>query len=111
MAFCFMYSPIHKLLGHILCSLVLISLINAGPSFGQQTPRPQLDQAGLNELISLAGLRVNEYRAKFIDLTADEEQKVEEYETDGKLKRQRRIDSSLIIYQSQLDTSVTDEYH
>jgi hypothetical protein len=110
MAFGFIYSPTPKLLGRILCSLLLISLINADPSFGQQTPRPQLDQAGLNELISLAGLRVNEYRAKFVDLTADEEQRVEEYESNGKLKRQRRINSRLIIYQSQLDTSVTAEY-
>jgi hypothetical protein len=98
------------MLGRILYSLVLISLINAGPSFGQQPPRPQLDPVGLKELISLAGLRVSEYKARFKDLTADEEQKVEEYESEGKLKRQRRIVSDLIIYQSQLDTSVTVEY-
>jgi hypothetical protein len=110
MAFCFIYSPNHKILGRILYSLVLISLINVGPSFGQQPPRPQLDPAGLKELISLASLRVSEYKARFKDLTADEEQKVEEYESEGKLKRQRRIVSDLIIYQSQLDTSVTVEY-
>jgi hypothetical protein len=110
MAFCFMYPPNHKMLGHILYSLVLISLINVGPSFGQQTPRPQLDPAGLKELISLASLRVSEYKARFKDLSADEEQKVEEYDAEGKLKRQRRIVSDLIIYQSQLDASVTVEY-
>jgi hypothetical protein len=110
MAFCFIYSPNHKMLGRILYSLVLISLINAGPSFGQQPPRSQLDPAGLKEFISLAGLRVSEYKARFKDLTADEEQKVEEYDGEGKLKRQRRIVSDLIIYQSQLDTSMTVEY-
>jgi hypothetical protein len=110
MAFCFIYSPNHKTLGRILYPLVLISLLNAGPSFGQQPPRPQLDPAGLKELISLAGARVSEYKARFKDLTADEEQKVEEYDGEGKLKRQRRIVSDLIIYQSQLDTSLAAEY-
>jgi hypothetical protein len=110
MAFCFIYSPNHKTLGRILYSLVLISLINVSPSFGQQAPRPQLDPAELKELVRLAGLRVSEYKAKFKDLTADEEQHVEEYESEGKLKRQRRIVSDLIIYQSQLDASVTVEY-
>jgi hypothetical protein len=35
---------------------------------------------------------------------------VEEYDSEGKLKRQRRVVSDLIIYQSQLDTSMTAEY-
>lgn len=98
------------MLRRILYLLVLLSLTNTGPSFGQQPPPPPLDPAELKELISLAGLRVSEYKARFKDLTADEEQKVEEYESEGKLKRQRRIVSDLIIYQSQLDTSMTVEY-
>jgi hypothetical protein len=110
MAFYLVFSPTHKMLGRILYSLVLISLINAVPSFGQQPSPPQLYPAGLKELISLAGLRVSEYKARFKDLTADEEQKVEEYDGEGKLKRQRRIVSDLLIYQSQLDTSLTAEY-
>ncbi|HZG51015.1 MAG TPA: hypothetical protein VEZ40_02665 [Pyrinomonadaceae bacterium] len=64
----------------------------------------------MEELISRAGLAVSEYKAKFKDLTADEEQKVEEYDSEGKLKRQRRIVSELVIYQSQQDTSLTAEY-
>jgi hypothetical protein len=98
------------MLRRLLYLLVLLSLTNTAPSFGQQPPPPQLDPAKLKELISLAGLRVSEYKARFKDLTADEEQKVEEYESEGKLKRQQRIVSDLIIYQSQLDPSMTVEY-
>jgi hypothetical protein len=98
------------MLERFLYSLVFISLITAGPSFGQQPAPPQLDAAGLNEFISLAIRRVSEYKAKFIDITADEDQKVEEYEPGGKIKRQRRIVSKLIVYQSQLDPTVTAEY-
>lgn len=97
----------HKMLRYILYSLILI---NAGSSFGQQSTPPQLDPAALNEFLSLAGRRVSEYKTKFIDITADEEQKVEEYDLAGKLKRQRRITSKLIIYQSQLDPNITAEY-
>lgn len=98
------------MLRRLLCSLVLLSLNGAVPSPGQQPPRPQASPAGLEELIHSAGLRVKEYKAKFKDLTADEEQRVEEYDDEGKLKRQRRVVSDLIIYQSQLDASVTAEY-
>jgi hypothetical protein len=106
----FTYSPSNKILRRILYSLVLISLINAGPTFGQQPAPRQLDATGLNEFISLAGRRVSEYMAKFTDITADEDQNVEEYDDKGKLKRQRRIVSKLIVYQSQLDPTVTAEY-
>lgn len=98
------------MLRRILYLLVLLSLTNAGPSFGQQPTHPQPNPAEVEELIRRARLGVGEYKAKFKDLTADEEQKVEEYDGEGKLKRQRRIVSDLIIYQSQLDTSLTAEY-
>jgi hypothetical protein len=109
-AFYLIFSPTHKMLRYILYSLVLLSLMNTSLCFAQQPPRPQLNPAELKELIRLAGLSVSEYKAKFKDLTADEEQKVEEYDSEGKLKRQRRIVSDLIIYQSQLNTSLTAEY-
>jgi hypothetical protein len=64
----------------------------------------------LEEFTRRASLSVSEYKAKFKDLTADEDQKVEEYDSQGKLKRQRRIVSELVIYQSQLDISMTAEY-
>jgi hypothetical protein len=98
------------MLRRILYLLVSLSLANAGPSFGQQPTPTQPNSAELEELIRRAGLGVSEYKAKFKDLTADEEQKVEEYDGEGKLKRQRRVVSDLIIYQSQLDTSLTAEY-
>jgi hypothetical protein len=110
MAFYLLFSPTHKMLSRILYLLVLLSLTNTGPSFGQQPTYPQPDSAELEELIRRAGLSVSEYKAKFKDLTADEEQNVEEYDSEGKLKRQRRIVSELVIYQSQLDTSLTAEY-
>ena len=98
------------MLSLILYLLVLLSLTNTGTSFGQQPPHPQPHPAELEGLIRRARLGVSEYKAKFKDLTADEEQQVEEYDSEGKLKRQRRIVSDLIIYQSQLDASATVEY-
>src|ERR1044071_982215 len=104
------FRQLKKMLRRILYLLVLLSLTNTGPSFGQQPPPPQPNSAEVEELIRRARLGVSEYKAKFKDLTADEEQKVEEYDLAGKLKRQRRIVSELVIYQSQLDTSLMVEY-
>lgn len=99
------------MLSRILYLLVLLSLSNAVPSFGQQQPaQSQPKPAELEELIRRASLSVSEYKTRFKDLTADEEQKIEEYDGEGKLKRQRRIVSELVIYQSQLDTSLAAEY-
>jgi hypothetical protein len=98
------------MLRYILYSLVLLSLMNTSLCFAQGPVQPRLDPSELKELIRRASLSVSEYKAKFKDLTADEEQKVEEYDSEGKLKRGRRVVSDLIIYQSQLDTSMTAEY-
>lgn len=98
------------MLNRILYLLVLLCLTNVGSTFGQQPAHTQPNPAELEELIRRAGLRVSEYKAGFKDLTADEEQKVEEYDSEGKLKRQRSIVSELVVYQSQLDTSLTAEY-
>jgi hypothetical protein len=53
---------------------------------------------------------MSEYTTGFKDLTAEEEQKVEEYDSQGMLEKQRRIESDLFIYQSQLDASQMVEY-
>jgi hypothetical protein len=98
------------MLKYILSSLVLVSLISTSISFAQQPPQPSADEDGVMELIRSASLRISEYKDKFKDLTAEEEQQVEEYDGAGKLKRQRRIVSDLIVYQSQLDTSLAAEY-
>lgn len=110
MAFYLVFSPTHKMLSRILYLLVLLSLTNTGPSFGQQPPHPPPNPAALEELIRRACLGVSEYKAKFKDLTAEEEQKVEEYDSQGQLKRRRRIASDLVIYQSQLDPTQMVEY-
>jgi hypothetical protein len=98
------------MLKNILYPLVLLALMSASMSFAQQPPQPPADQAALTELIRSASLRISEYEAKFKDLTAEEEQKIEVYDDKGKLKRQRRIVSDLVIYQSQLGTSRAAEY-
>jgi hypothetical protein len=69
-----------------------------------------MESAELKELIRRASLGVSEYKRKFTDLTAEEEQKVEEFDKEGKLKKQRRIASDLVIYQSQLDPTQMVEY-
>lgn len=102
--------PTHKMLKRVLCSLAFLLLTNASISFAQQAPQPAADQAELNELISRAAIKMKEYKTGFKDLTAEEEQKVEEYDDKGKLKKQRRIASDLFIYQSQLDPLQMIEY-
>ena len=94
----------------ILLSLLLISLVGAGRAFGQQTGQAELGPAELKELIRRAGIAMNDYRAKFKDLTAQEEQKIEEYDEQGKLTKQRLVASDLVIYQSQLDPTMMVEY-
>jgi hypothetical protein len=98
------------MLRRILYPLALLSLMSAGPSFAQQPAHPQPDSPEVRELLRRAALGISEYKARFKDLTADEEQTVEEYDGEGKLKRRRRIVSELVVYQSQLDTSLAAEY-
>jgi Sec-independent protein translocase protein TatA len=98
------------MLRRILYSLVLLSLTNTGLSFGQQPARSEPGPAELKELLRRAGLGMSEYKTRFKDLTAEEEQKIEEYDAQGKLEKQRRIASDLVIYQSQLDPTQMVEY-
>lgn len=91
---------------YLLACLFLIT----GAAFAQQPAQPGVESAELTELIRRAGIGMNEYKAGFKDLSAEEEQKVEEYDDQGNLKKQRRIASDLIVYQSQLDPSKTVEY-
>jgi hypothetical protein len=94
----------------ILYSLALLFLIGTTPSFAQQPAQPEVESAELKELIRRAGIRLNEYRTGFKDLIAEEEQRVEEYDSRGKLEKERRIASDLIIYESQLDPNQMVEY-
>jgi hypothetical protein len=110
MVFNFALSRTHKMLKRVHYSLVFVSLMSVSISLAQQAPQPQSDQAELNELIRRAAIRINEYKTGFKDLTAEEEQTIEEYDGKGKLKTQRRIASDLFIYQSQMDPSKMVEY-
>ncbi len=96
-----------KMFRGIFYFLILLAPINAGLSYGQQPAQPEPE---LKELIRRASLSMSEYKTKFKDLTAEELQRVEEFEKDGKLKRQRRIASDLVIYQSHLDPTLMVEY-
>ena len=102
--------PTHKMLNRVLCSLAFLLLTNASISFAQQPPQPAADQAELNELIRRAAIRIKEYKTGFKDLTAEEEQTLEEFDAQGKVEKQRRIASDLFIYQSQLDPNEMFEY-
>ena len=98
------------MLRRVLYPLVLLSLTNTGLSFSQQPAPSEPGPAELKELVRRAGVSMSEYKTGFKDLTAEEEQKVEEYDSQGKLKRVRRIASDLVIYQSQLDPTQMVEY-
>jgi hypothetical protein len=100
---------IRFMLKHILRTIALLSLIGPGSSFGQQPAPVAADDAATADLIKRAVLRRGEYMQGFKDLTAEETQKVEEYEDEG-VKRRREVVSDLIIYQSQLDSSFMAEY-
>jgi hypothetical protein len=91
-------------------SLALLCLFSVAPATAQQPAQPEVESAELKELIRRAGISVSEYKTRFKDLTAEEEQKVEEYDAQGKLEKQRRIESDLFIYQSQLDALEMVEY-
>jgi Sec-independent protein translocase protein TatA len=110
MAFYLVFSPTQKMLRRILYSLVLLSLTNVGLSFGQQPAPSEPGPAELKELLRRAGIGMSEYKTGFKDLTAEEEQKVEQYDEQGRPEKQRRIVSDLVIYQSQLDPTQMVEY-
>jgi hypothetical protein len=98
------------MLKQILHALVLLSLVTTSLCLAQAPARRQSDQAELKELLRRTLVTLADYRAKFKDLGAQEDQTVEEYDNQGKLTRQRRIVSDLVIYQSQLDPTKMAEY-
>lgn len=91
----------------IVYFLTFVFLITTPSAFAQQ---PQAEPAELKEFLRRVSSRLNEYRAGFKDLTAEEDQLIEEFDSDGKLAKERRISSDLIIYQSQLDPNQMVEY-
>jgi hypothetical protein len=98
------------MLRHIICLLISLSFLISGSAFSQQsTTAPTSDTISIEELIKKAMLRRSEYIQAFKDLSAEEAQKIEEYDYKG-VKRRREIVSDLIIYQSPLDNSSRFEY-
>jgi hypothetical protein len=98
------------MLKRVLCSAAFLLLTNGSISFAQQPPQPPSAQADLNEILRRARLSISEYKAKFKDLTAEEEQTIEEFDAQGKVEKRRRVASDLFIYQSQLDLAEMFEY-
>jgi hypothetical protein len=100
----------NRMLKRVLYLLAFLSVISAETSLAQQTTQPKVEPVELKDLIRRAGIKLNEYRTGFKDITAEEEQRVEEYDKQGKLEKERRIASDLIIYQSQQDPTQMVEY-
>jgi hypothetical protein len=98
------------MLKRIVHLLAFLSLMSAAPTLAQQPGQPEAESAEVKELIRRAGVKILEYRNGFKDLTAEEEQTIEEYDGQGKVKKQRRLSSDLFIYQSQLDPTQMVEY-
>jgi hypothetical protein len=95
---------------HVVYSLALLCFFSAAPAIAQQPTQPEVGSAELKDIIRRAAVGMSEYTTGFKDLTAEEEQKVEEYDAQGKLQKQRLIASDLVIYQSQLDPTQMVEY-
>ncbi|HEX8248880.1 MAG TPA: hypothetical protein VF599_11950 [Pyrinomonadaceae bacterium] len=87
--------------------VITLFLLSSDSAFSQQTPQTPDSSKPSAEFISKAGIRRREYKERFKDLAAEEIQKVEEYGSDGAVKRRREVVSDLIIYQSQTDDSAT----
>lgn len=104
-----------KFPGTLLCSLIFMALAGslqatlaqiADQSSSASTVTPEQ----LGRLLDSAFLRTMDYTASFRDLTAEEKQTVELYDTRGLLIRQRTIVSDFVVYQSRFDKGVTAEY-
>jgi hypothetical protein len=104
----------------LLCSILLLAHGPYHTAAGQQQPPPpgasqaaavtSLTPSQLEHFLDAAYIRTTEYTASFRDLTAEEKQSVELYNTRGIIVRKREIISDFIVYQSRFDRGVTAEY-
>ena len=99
----------------LISSIILLALLcsfDATPAqeAGQPSSAASITPAQLERFLDAALIRTNEYTASFRDLTAEEKQSVELYDTRGKLIRRREIVSDFIVYQSRFDKGVAAEY-
>lgn len=105
------------LLSSLLCAVSVASAFVSSPTpsavYGQNAEPPPptaFTETRRESLLNSAFARTVEYRTKFKDLTAEEKQTIELYDTFGGLLRSRRIVSDFVVYQSQLDSSLVTEY-
>jgi hypothetical protein len=104
--------------GALICSILLLVPVLFHTAAGQQqqdasrstAAASSLSPSQLEHFLDAAYIRTTEYTASFRDLTAEEKQSVELYNTNGILMRRREIVSDFIVYQSRFDKGVTAEY-
>jgi hypothetical protein len=77
---------------------------------GRDAASSSLTPSELGRFLDAALTRTTEYTASFRDLTAEEKQSVELYDSKGKQVKRREIVSDFIVYQSRFDRGVTAEY-
>lgn len=95
-----------------LCALVALTLMPRAASAQEATTKPASQPVvmPLESLLDKAYERTIEYTNVFKDLMAEERQTVELYDAGGILRRQRRIVSEFVVYQSQLKSTTMVEY-
>lgn len=101
----------------LLWSIILLALFGSlSVAVGQQRAaaqslaEPSFTPSELERFLDTAFIRTTEYTASFRDLTAEEKQNVELYDSKGLLIRRREIVSDFVVYQSRFDKGVTAEY-
>lgn len=99
----------------LICSLLFLALSGTlhetpGQIASQPSPASSVTPEQLERFLDTAFLRTMEYTASFKDLTAEEKQTVELYDSKGLLIRQRAIVSDFVVYQSRFDKGVAAEY-
>jgi hypothetical protein len=77
---------------------------------GQRPPDSKQNEVPLESLLNQAAARTAEYINVFKDLMAEERQTIELYDSNGQLRRTRRLLSDFVVYQSQLDSTLMVEY-
>jgi hypothetical protein len=101
----------------LLCIILLLApeLFNIATAqereaSGSAASSSSMTPSDVERFLDLAFTRTTEYTASFRDLTAEEKQFVELYDSKGKLIKRREIISDFVVYQSRFDRGVTAEY-
>jgi hypothetical protein len=89
----------------LLCQALLLVC----PAWAQQAEAP-MTNAQLTALLEQVGANSERYTKTFKDLTAEEQRHFELFASDGKLDKQHRLVTDLIVYQSQRNTNRVVEF-